>query len=201
MPFKQKKDKFFELLKDMSANLQEATTYLVETKQKDFKFDKVKEIEVKGDEFVHTLIKELNKTFITPIEREDLMALGMSVDDVLDGIEHYGALVEIYSMQTANEHMEKFIDTIAKCAKEISEAISLIAAKKLSSVHEHSKKIKEHETTADQYLRKALKELFTNEKDVIKIIQYKEIYETLEKITDDCQNVAKTLETIVMKNV
>ncbi len=204
MVFK-KKDKFAILLIDISTNLKEAANYFSDYKLKnvsDLKIfsETMKEYETKGDTYVHEVIKELNNAFITPIEREDILALTMSMDDVLDGIEHTTALFEMYSITTADDFMLRFVEAIKMCSHEIEDSINLLINKKLPQIRQHAIKIKDYESQCDGIQRQSIKHLFSVEKDPIRIIQYKEIYENLEDIADYCQNVANTLETIIMKN-
>ena len=204
MVFK-KKGKFAVLLNDISTNLKEAANYFSDYKLKnvsDLKIfsETMKEYETKGDTYVHEVIKELNNAFITPIEREDILALTMSMDDVLDGIEHTAALFEMYSITTADDFMLKFVEAIKMCSHEIEDSINLLINKKLPQIRQHAIKIKDYESQCDGIQRQSIKHLFSVEKDPIRIIQYKEIYENLEDIADYCQNVANTLETIIMKN-
>lgn len=200
-----KNDKFNILLNNISANLKESANFFTEYKLKnvsDLKIfsEKMKEYETKGDTFVHEVIKELNDAFITPIEREDILQLAMSMDDVLDGLEGCAALFEMYSMTQADEFMLSFVEAIEGSIIEVEKAVSLLANKKLLQIREHAIKIKDYESKCDNILRQSIKHLFTVEKDPIRIIQYKEIYENLEDIADFCQTVANTLETIIMKN-
>lgn len=204
MVFK-KKDKFAILLNNISSNLKEAANYFSDYKLNnvnDLKIfsETIKEYETKGDTFVHEVIMELNNAFITPIEREDILALAMSMDDVLDGIEHCSALFEMYSITHADDFMLRFVDAIKNCAHEIQDSIDLLVSKKLPKIRQHAIKIKDYESKCDGIRRQSIKQLFAVEKDPIKIIQVKEIYENLEDIADYCQNVANTLESIIMKN-
>lgn len=204
MVFK-KKDKFSVMLHNISSNLQEAANYFADYRLQnvtDLKIfsETMKEFETKGDTYVHEVIKELNNAFITPIEREDILALTMSMDDVLDGLEHTAALFEMYSITSADEFMLKFSEALKSCANEIQDAIVLLSTKKLPQIREHAIKIKDYESKCDGIQRQSIKHLFSVETDPIKIIQYKEIYENLEDVADCCQNVANTLETIIMKN-
>ena len=204
MVFK-KKGKFAILLIDISTNLKEAANYFSDYKLKnvsDLKIfsETMKEYETKGDTYVHEVIKELNNAFITPIEREDILSLTMSMDDVLDGIEHTTALFEMYSITTADDFMLRFVEAIKMCSHEIEDSINLLINKKLPQIRQHAIKIKDYESQCDGIQRQSIKHLFSVEKDPIRIIQYKEIYENLEDIADYCQNVANTLETIIMKN-
>ncbi|RFU62010.1 DUF47 domain-containing protein [Peribacillus glennii] len=205
MVFK-KKDKFAILLSSIAQNLKEASDAFADFKLNnvsDLKVfaDKMKDYEHKGDDMVHEVIKELNNAFITPIEREDILALTMSMDDVLDGLEHTSALFEMYSMINADEYMLKFVEAIKECTNEIVKAVELLSSKsKLPSIRENAIKIKDLESVCDGIQRQSIKNLFAVEKDPIRIIQFKEIYEDLEEIADSCQTVANTLESIIMKN-
>lgn len=203
--FKSKKDKFATLLMNISENLKQSADYFADYKLNNVSDLKVfteamKEYEHKGDSFVHEVIKELNKAFITPIEREDILHLAMSMDDVLDGIEHTTAMFEMYSVINTNEYMVKFVENIRLAVYEIEKAVELLSSKKLLQISDHAIKIKEIESICDGIHRQSIKNLFAVEKDPIRIIQYKEIYENLEEVADCCQNVANTLETIIMKN-
>ncbi|CAK6471017.1 DUF47 domain-containing protein [Peribacillus castrilensis] len=205
MAFKSKKDKFAVMLFNIAQNLKEGADYFADYKLKnisDLKVfsDTMKDYEHKGDSMVHNVIKELNNAFITPIEREDILELTMRMDDVIDGLEHCAALFEMYSIVNADEYMLKFVDAIKQCTYEIENAVDTLSTKKLPMIREHAIKIKDLESVCDGIQRQSIKNLFTVEKDPIRIIQYKEIYESLEEIADHCQAVANTLETIIMKN-
>jgi uncharacterized protein len=205
MVFKSKKGKFANSLINISKNLKESADYFADYKLNNVSDLKVfsevmKEYEHKGDSMVHEVIKDLNNTFITPIEREDILALTMSMDDVLDGFEHCAALFEMYSIIHADEYILKFVDALKNCTYEIEKAIDLLTSKKLLEIRQHAIKIKDLESVCDNIQRQSIKNLFMVEKDPIRIIQYKDIYESLEEVADHCQSVANTLETIIMKN-
>ncbi|MFT4413789.1 DUF47 domain-containing protein [Fredinandcohnia humi] len=201
-----KKDKFFTHLINISSNLKESADYFADYKINnvdDLKIfsEKMKEYETKGDNFVHEITRDLHNAFITSIEREDILALTMSLDDILDGLESTAALFDMYSIIQADEYMLKFVEAIKHCASEIDKAIDLLSTKSLLKIRDHAIKIKELESQCDNILRHSIKHLFDVEKDPIRIIQYKEIYEELEEIADYCQAIANTFETIIMKNV
>jgi uncharacterized protein len=200
-----KKDKFSVLLSEIAVNLKEGANFFADYKLKNVSdlqifFEKMKEYETKGDSYVHDIIKELNNAFITPLEREDILHLAMSMDDVLDGFEQCAALFEMYSITQADEFMLKLVEAIRNAVIEIEKAVELLTNKKLIQIRAHSILIKDYESKCDGILRQSIKQLFAVEKDPIRIIQYKEIYENLEDIADSCQGVANTLETIIMKN-
>jgi uncharacterized protein len=203
--FKKKQDKFSLLLTDIAKNIDNTADYFVTYKVKDeatlSEFsNKLKEYETEGDQLVHTIIKELNHAFITPIEREDILQLTNSLDDVLDGMEEFSGMMDTYGIYSSDSYIDQFSAEIRSCAKEIMMTIELLSQNKLKDIQAHAIKIKEHEQNCDTIFRKSLKQLFRNEKDPIKVIQYKELYYILEEIADSCQSVANNLETIIMKN-
>ncbi|EHT3677050.1 DUF47 domain-containing protein [Staphylococcus pseudintermedius] len=202
---RKKKDKFMERLEDMIFNLDRAA---IEFGKMDFNThldlrayaDNVKTYESHGDELMHQVITDLNQTFITPIEREDIMSLCNAIDDVLDAMEETSAMFEIYSIEYTDEYMLEFVDNIQKAIGEMKLAIGLMTEKKLSHMRVHSINIKEYETNCDGILRQSIKHIFNSETDPVTLIKIKDIYESLENIADRCQAVANNFETIIMKN-
>ncbi|UXR69918.1 DUF47 domain-containing protein [Staphylococcus sp. IVB6246] len=202
---KKKKDKFMERLEDMIFNLDRAA---VEFGKMDFKThldlrtyaENIKTYESHGDDLMHQVITDLNQTFITPIEREDIMSLCNAIDDVLDAMEETSAMFEMYSIEYSDEYMLEFVDNIQKAIGEMKLAIGLLTEKKLSHIRVHSINIKEYETNCDGILRQSIKHIFNSETDPITLIKIKDIYESLENIADRCQAVANNFETIIMKN-
>lgn len=206
MMFSSKKtDPFFAALLAIAENVQEAMHYA-----NDFKVQnaadlkevsiKLKNYETAGDELIHDLIARLNKSFMTPIEREDIFQLAFKMDDVIDGVEAFVAHLEMYSLTEINEYIQKFMDNIVKSSDEIVKAMQLLARKKLEAMRDHAVLIKEYERICDEVFRTSIKQLFITEQDPIRIIQFKDIYEQLEDIADHCQDVANTIETIIMRN-
>lgn len=203
--FRKKPDKFLLYLVDFAEHLNKTVEYFVQFKINDPKTllefaDKIKEYETEADDKVHKIIKELNDTFITPIDREDILELTTNLDDIIDGMEEFTALLDIYQIMSSNDHIDEFTKYIQESTKEILIAIELMASSKLSDIEPHAIKIKDLESDCDTLYHRSLKELFQIETNPIKIMQYKEIYETLEEIADNCHDVASTLQSIMMKN-
>lgn len=199
-----KKDIFFKTLEEMADTLVEATEYFaqgVSDLSDVTAFAKrMKEFESQCDQYTHTILKELNKTFITPIEREDIMELTTSLDDVLDGIEACASRFEMYHIREKDEYITLFADVIVRSTHQIKSAIYLLTQKKLLAIREHCIAINELENQGDDVLRVSVTTLFANVKDPIELIKRKEIYERLEQTTDYCEDVANTLESIIMRN-
>lgn len=202
---RKKPDPFFEALANIAVNVQEAMHYA-----NDFRIHsledleeiskRMKKYETDGDSLIHELIVMLNKSFMTPIEREDILALANSMDDVLDGMEECIAHFDMFALIDIDESMNTFISYIVKSADEIVKAMELLKTKNLIGMRDHAILIKDYESKCDEVLRTSIKQLFLHEKDPIQLIKFKDIYEQLEDIADDCQNVANTMETIIMRN-
>ncbi|MFC4410443.1 DUF47 domain-containing protein [Chungangia koreensis] len=200
-----KTDPFFAELLKIAENVNEAAHYAEEFKIvsvadiKEFSI-KLKNYETEGDKLVHGLITMLNKSFMTPIERDDILEMALKMDDVIDGIEHFSSKLEMYSLAEIDDSMREFMGYIVKSTDEIVKAVKLLATKKLQSMFEHAVLIKDYERQCDEILRSSMKQLFIREKDPIRIIQFKDIYEELEDIANYCQDVASTIESIIMRN-
>jgi uncharacterized protein Yka (UPF0111/DUF47 family) len=196
-----KKDIFFRTLEEMADILVVAVEYFSEhvSKPQDVSaFAKqMKNYETQCDKYTHTILTELNKTFITPI---DIMALAKSLDDVLDGIEACASRFEMYQIKEHDEYITLFADNIVRSTHQIKKAIYLLTQKKLLAMREPNIAINELENQADDLLRVSITSLFSNVKDPIELIKRKEIYERLEQTTDYCEDVANTLESIIMRN-
>lgn len=118
----------------------------------------------------------------------------------MDGIEEFSSRMDIYHILSSDDYIDQFTNYILKCSEEILTSMELIANYQLKDVENHAIRIKEYESNCDELYRESLRNLFQTEKDAIKVIQYKEIYEILEQIADYCQNAASTLQSIIMKN-
>lgn len=202
--FKRRKDVFFQTFEEMAGALVEAAGVfakgLAGLKDVPAFVHEMKELEHRCDAYTHSIFQQLNKTFITPIEREDIMALTKALDDVVDGIEASATRFDMYHVHEADEHMIHFADILVRCAKEIQQAIGLLTQKKLLAIREHCIALNALENEADDQLRHAIHALFADAKDPIELIKRKEIYERLEQTTDSCEDVANTLESIIMRN-
>ncbi|EGQ26442.1 DUF47 domain-containing protein [Mammaliicoccus sciuri] len=200
-----KPDPFFTALLDIAKHVQESLHYA-----DDFKVETIADLkevsiqmkayETAGDTLIHELITKLNTSFMTPIEREDILQLAIKMDDILDGIEHFLGNLEMFSLIEIDEYMQKFMSNIVKSTDEIVKAMELLTKKKLVEMRTHAVQIKEYERVCDDVLRTSIKQLFIREKDPIRIIQLKDLYELLEEVADYCQDVANTIETIIMRN-
>ncbi|PID14653.1 hypothetical protein CSV63_11200 [Sporosarcina sp. P34] len=200
-----KPDPFFTALLDIAKHVQASMHYANDSKVhsvSDLKeiSIRMKEYETAGDTLIHELITKLNTSFMTPIEREDILNIAIAMDDILDGMEHFLANLEMFSLIEIDEYMQKFVHNIMKSTDEIVLAMEWLTKKKLVEMRPHAVQIKEYERICDEVLRTSIKQMFLREKDPIRIIQLKDLYELLEDTADFCQDVANNIETIIMRN-
>ena len=194
---------FFVLFEKASQNIQDGAELLKSLLDT---FDNVKEkareieeIEHKGDTITHDVVKKLNTTFITPIEREDILALASSLDDIIDLIHAAATRITLYKLTASTPQAKELGFLILKSVRELNRGISHMG-KKMDGVYEHCVEVNSLENEADRVCRDAIADLFEHEKDPIMILKWKEIYETLETATDRCEDAANVLEGVALKN-
>ena len=158
----------------------------------------IKRLEHEADRITHSLFTKLNQTFVTPLDPEDLHALGAALDDVIDYIEDAAFRLDAYDVDPAGRGIADLTAIIESCSRTLEAAIG-----KLKTKQNHLNdciEINRQENAADELVRKLVTRLFAEETNAITLLKYKEIYETLEAATDRCEDVADILQTIVVKN-
>lgn len=164
------------------------------------KRDKIKDIEHKGDELVHTIATALSKTFVTPIDQEDISKLTSRLDDILDYIEAASHRIWSYEIKAIPPDMVKLTEVIVKGSKEVNHAVKdLRNFKKKNEILNHCIEINRLENTGDDITHVAVAGLF-KKYDAVDIIKLKEIYEYLEEATDKCEDAADVIKDVFMKN-
>jgi len=193
---------FFELLEQESKNVLAGALALDDLVQNfDLladKRNKIKDIEHQGDNIVHSIYDRLIKTFITPIDREDISKLASLYDDVLDYI--YAAVnrLYLYEISSPTEPMRKFTELVVKSVREIDFAFASIQKIKAPEVESRIIEVDRLENEADVVLNEAVAALFKTN-DAITIIKLKEIYELMETITDKCEDVVQVIRDIILE--
>ncbi|MCG5253765.1 DUF47 domain-containing protein [Brevibacillus agri] len=162
--------------------------------------EEMKEYESKGDKLIHEIIIRINKTFISAIEREDVLNLAVKLDDVLDGLEGCAARLYMYDIMEPDETMVKFGQLIEDATQQILFAIELLQKQKLPGMKEYIIRINDLESAGDELVRESIRRLFKSTSDPIHIMQFKEIYDVLEDVMDHCEDVADAMETVIMSN-
>lgn len=159
----------------------------------------IKKVEDRGDEIVHAVIDRVNRTFVTPLDREDILALIKQMDNVLDWIEATSARLALYGITAVTSEARELGRIVVNICQAIVEAVGNL--RRLDQIGGPVREINRLENLADHVQRDAMARLFTDGGDPIHIIKWKEIYETLEEATDQGEDVADVLEGIRTKNL
>ena len=162
---------------------------------------KIHDYEHEGDTLSHEITDMLNRTFITPIDREDIYALANQLDDVLDMINAMAGRMKLYKLDPGNDYFSQFIDLIDQSSVALANAVKhMHDTKRTRRVLDHCIEINRLENMGDQVREKAIGSLFETEKDPIMVIKWKEMYEVAEGTLDKCEHVAKVIESILVKH-
>lgn len=160
--------------------------------------------EMAADRITATVNRELHRTFITPIDREQIHGLINAMDDVLDLLQDAAEVMTLYDVQTVNDDVQHLTDLCVKCCERVRHAVSLLPRLREQAVADSALKTCEEidllESDADRALRSAMSRLFREEADTRELIKLKAVYEHLEAITDRCEDVANLIEGVVLEN-
>ncbi len=197
--------RFFEHFVDLAELILQASHELAELMKN---FDDVERraynietIEKNGDKITHAAVELLHKTFITPIDRDDIHQLITNMDDILDLIEDSAQSVFLYDIRAVTPEAKKLADICVACAEQVKSAVGMLSnmenARAIMAVCGEIDKL---ESEADHVMRSAMAKLFRDEPDTRQLIKLRAIYELLEEITDRCEDVANIIEGIVLEN-
>jgi predicted phosphate transport protein (TIGR00153 family) len=162
------------------------------------KADEIKEIEHACDRCARSIIDRLNRTFVTPLDREDIHALAVSLDDVMDAIDAAAAVVRLYRIDHVRNGAKRLVEIVCDSIDRLAEALALLERR--DGVLELAARVKQLEHEADRVHQDAIVELFDQERDPIAVIKWKEILDFLEAATDRCEDVADLLEGVIVKH-
>ncbi len=194
---------FYELFNSASENLISASKELIGLLKN---LDNIEDIsktihglEKEGDLITHEIMRRLNKTFLTPIDREDIHALASALDDILDLIWAAADRIKIFKIKSLQDGAIDLADTLLRSIETISKAIHNLKLKKYSYIQDLCIGINSLENEGDRVFKASLGKLFETERDPINVIKWKEIFEDLEKAVNKCEDVADILEAVVLK--
>ena len=194
---------FYKILEEQSELVLKAAKLFKEMLTDREKFtanvEKMKHLEHEGDKIVHRMIHRLHKCFISPIDQEDLADLTSLYDDVLDYIDSVATRIFLFEVKKSDSVINEFAEIIEKQVTEVNEALRKIRKMKQEEIEVSFKKVHSLENIADNLHDDSMVKLF-KEKDAVKIIILKEIYDFLEEITDKCEDVCLIIQDIVLKN-
>ena len=194
---------FFDLLEEQADLVLKAALLFQKMvndhKTFEVKMKRMRALEHEGDEVVHKIVQQLHKTFIAPIDHEDISKLASLYDDVLDYIDAVTNKIYLFKLKKPDGVIREFADLIVKQVKEVNAALKQIRKIKQKEIEKTFKKIHSLENKADDLCDEAIAKLF-KERNPVKILMMKDIYEFLEEITDKCEDVCLVIQDIVIKN-
>jgi uncharacterized protein len=194
---------FFRLYDRAAANTVEigdALIRLLESfpNESDSRMRDIKELEHQGDRLTHELVDLINRSFVTPFDREDMYRLAGVLDDVCDNVDDTAEKIVGYGVREIREPARRQADVVARCARKLQEAVGLLEGFKDS--RRKLIELRELEDEGDRIAREAISELFRGGVDAISLVRWKDIHEQLEEAVDACENAADVLEAILVKN-
>lgn len=201
--FLPKEEQYFSLFSQMTSFIYDASRELVQmlaATNGDYASysRRIKEIEHKCDELTHDISTRLNKSFITPFDREDIYLLSSALDDIVDLIDDAARAMVMYSVHESTPHARRFADVIQRMAVELHEVVSMLG--KPHGISPRLIKLHGLENEGDEIYHKAVAELFHDATDPLMVIKWKDIYEKLEAAVDRCENVANIIESVIIKH-
>lgn len=205
LPFSQHEDKFFNLFEQSAENIVVASGKLRELfygcESLERTVAEITEFEHQGDSITHEIISLLHRTFVTPFDREDIVALAQGLDDVVDLIDAASDAMLIYRIDTPKQRAKELSDIVVSATISIQQAVPLLKKRsELKNILRYCVEVNRFENVADRLYRAAMGELFDECNDMAMIIKWREIYEYLETATDRCEDVANVFEGIALKH-
>jgi len=200
-----REEKFFELFEGSARNMVKAAQKLKELvdtwEDVAGKVNEITELEHNGDTITHHIMEQLNRTFVTPFDREDIAQLAHTLDDVTDFIHHAADTMYLYNVDRPGQSARELSDIIVQAATEVERAMPQLRRRaEFKQLLERCVEINRLENVADEIFRSALGELFADTTDIAKIIKWREIYEHMEGASDRCEDVANVLEGVALKH-
>ncbi len=206
LSFLPREDRFFFLLHQSAQNIQRVARSLQDLMENfenvPAKVQEIKELEEFGDRIIHDITQSLHRTFVTPIDREDILALAGRLDDVIDAIDEAAQYTLEYRIEETTEYARHLATIIVSCADELERAVGLLSRRgsKLQEILPMSVEINRLENEGDQVLSRAMGELFNDGYEVTQILKWRDIYNDMEEATDRAEDAANVLEGIVLKH-
>jgi predicted phosphate transport protein (TIGR00153 family) len=154
--------------------------------------------EQEGDRITHDLIRKVNNTFVTPIEREDILTLASALDDIVDFTEEAADYLNLYRIEAPMEQSQRLSHVLLQCTRQIAEAIPRLRG--FNDINHYVVEINRLENDGDRITREAVASLFDGGIDPMVVIRWKDIFERLEAAIDACEKVAHIMESVVIKN-
>jgi hypothetical protein len=200
-----KEEVFFDLFVDTATDTCKAAKMLEDlmvnyVNVKD-KIDAIEQIEHKCDGHVHKMLEQLNRSFITPIDREDIYYIAKELDNITDSIEATAHRFLMLNVKSIRDDAKKLAKMVSQCAEELKGVMEELKNMKTSKTLQNKIiEVNRIEDEGDMVFRDAVQKLFTGETEPLEVIKWKEIYEFMENTLDACEDVANIVEGVVMKH-
>ncbi len=162
--------------------------------------DEIKRVEHIGDELTHKIFEELNLSFITPFDREDIYELAKGIDDVIDLMDHVADLLLLYQIDKVENDVALLLLVASRAITEIHHSVRLLRQMNYDSVREHIVRVHEMENEGDRLYRLFMGKLFSDEKDAILLLKYNSLFNEMEHTIDKCEDLMNCIESIMLKN-
>ena len=193
---------FYDLFSQIARRLSMSATLLCELfakpRERDRLVAEIKRIEHEADTLTHDVITRLNKSFITPFDREDIHQLASQLDNVVDLVDGTARRVAMFHIDEGREPARRLADVLMRASKALE--ASVVGMKDIKTVLGRGREVKLLEEEGDAIYHEAVGALFNGATDAIEVIKWKELYDTLERAVDECEDVANVLEAIALKN-
>lgn len=202
--FQSRGDKFYKWFEEASENNLKAAQ-LLEKLCKNFKnpkkiSDQIHDLEHEGDRIAHDIHNQTNRVFVTPLDREDILALTGALDDVIDLIHASASKIVTYNVKNISPYARQFSEIIVSSTKVVAQTLPKLRHRRnFSQINKSIVEINKLENEADDLLRKGLSELFKKPKKTIDIIRWRDIYEIMEDVTDKTEEIAHVLQNLITK--
>lgn len=197
-----REEDFFVLFRKQAALVREGCTMLhdmmVSFDRLEERAKELKDVEHRADLVTHEIFERLNRTFITPLEREDIHQLASNLDDVLDAVEAIGSRMVLFHVGKPTPEAIRMSEILTECGEQIEKAVDSL--KNMNSLMAFTVEINRLENEADGISRTVTADLFSGRHEVLDVLRWKEIYGRLESAADKCEDVANAIESIVVKS-
>ena len=201
--FLPKEEQYFDLFLQMTVYISDAArelkSMLADKNHNYQEYSKrIKGLEHACDELTHTISTKLNKSFITPFDREDIYMMSTALDDIVDLIDDAARAIIDFDVHEIKSYAREFAGVIEKMAEQLREIVSIL--RKPKNVTQRLVEIHRLENEGDDIYHAAIAELFHEEQNPLTVLKWKEIYEKLEAAVDRCENVANIIESVIIKH-
>ncbi len=198
-----REEEFFDLFTEVANRNKEAANHLRQLfeappERRKPHVDAIKRLEHEADQATHEVVNRLDRTFITPLDREDIHQLASDLDDVMDAIDGTARRTEIFRLGAAPQGVRQLVEVIERMVGVLGEAVGRL--KKGDDVMRYCVEAKRLEEEGDTIYHEVLGQLFEKERDALEVIKWKEIYDNLERTLDQAEDVANVVESITIKH-